>query len=110
MDRIISCASRVSWLETPQGIDLSVITQAVLASEKLHPEVLSFKKRIQFLSTVQDRAEGRKVGGREGERYGVNDLYSRPDTEEQTDIDMMPSVISSGGLNLPLYDPVETLA
>lgn len=55
MDRIISFASRVSWLETPQGIDLSVITQAVLASEKLHSEVLSFENKIQFLSRDQRR-------------------------------------------------------
>lgn len=99
MDRIISCASRVSWLETPQGIDLSVITQAVLASEKLHPEVLSFKERIQLLFIVQDRTEGRRERGREG--YGVSDLCYRPDTGEQTDIDIMLSVISNRGLNLP---------
>lgn len=84
MDRIISCASRVSWLETPQGIDLSVITQAVLASEKLHPEVLSFKKRIQFLSTVQDRAEGRKVGGRE--RDTVSMIFIRGQTQKSRQI------------------------
>lgn len=48
MDRIISCASRVSWLETPQSIDLSVITQAVLALEKLPPEVLNFENRIKY--------------------------------------------------------------
>lgn len=60
MDRIISCASRVSWLRTPQGIDLSVITQADWASEKLHPEELSFKDRIQFLCTVQGMTEERR--------------------------------------------------
>lgn len=104
MDRIISCASRVSWLGTPQGIDLSVITRAVWASEKLHPEVLSFKDRIQFLCTVQERTEGRR------ERYGVSDLYYKPETEEQADIDSMLSIISTGGWTVPPYGPVETLA
>lgn len=57
MDRIISCASRVSWLETPQSIDLSVITQAVLASEKLHPEVLSLENRIKYMCRTEVRKE-----------------------------------------------------
>lgn len=105
MDCIISCASRVSWLGTPQGIDLSVITQAVWASEKLHPEVLSFKDRIQFRCTVQESTERR--GGWGG--YNVSDLYYRPETQEQTDIDSMQSIISTGGLTLHLYDPVEIL-
>lgn len=78
MDPIISCASRASWLETPQRIDLSVITRAVLASEKLHAEVLSFENEIQFLSREQRR-----------ERDMVSVIFT---------------IFGSGGHNLPLYE------
>lgn len=51
-----------NWLGTSQGIDLSVITQAVSCfRKKLHPEVLNFKDRIQFCCTAQERV---KEGGR----------------------------------------------
>lgn len=43
------------------SIDPSVITAAVWASEKLHPEVLSSKGRIQFLCSV--REDCKKEGG-----------------------------------------------
>lgn len=99
MDRIISCASRVSWLGTPQGIDLSVITQAVWASEKLHPEELSFKNRIQFLCTVQARIEGSR------ERDMVSVIFTTGLKQEQTNIDSILSIITTGGLTLPLCDP-----
>lgn len=102
LDCIISCASRASWLGTPQGIDLSVITRAVGASEKLHPEVLSFKDRSDF---VAQRSRGLGEGG---EKYSVRELYYSPEIEEQIDIDSMQSINRCGGLTLHLYEAART--
>lgn len=48
-----------------------------------------------------------KDGGEE--RCGVSDHYYGPETEEQTAIDSMQSIISTAGLTLHLCDPAETL-
>lgn len=42
---------------------------------------------------------------KEGGRYSDSDLYYMPEIEEQTEIDSL-LIISTGGLTLPLYDPV----
>lgn len=84
MDRIISCASRASWLETPQAIDLSIIAQAVLALENFILKCLALRPGYSVLQGI----------GKE-KRRGIKCLYNKPETEEQRDIDY-------GGQNLTM--------
>lgn len=97
-----------NWPATPPGIDLSVITQAVWASEKLHLEVLSLRTGSNFFARCKRGRGGQRrrgVGGWWGRYGGGRDMVSMSFT---TALKLKRRLIPMVCHQLQDLDPVET--